>query len=444
MQDINDIINDTKKTEDDDFILMDVSEDEEENELIEDETVAEFESVVTKTARQVRKNKDEEPKKVSKFWIGLGIYSAILIVLAIIFLVYTDKCLKRYEAAQPEHAVEEYVKVFELKASNNTITDTMVLPSDLSEFEDVDTYKQLYMQQLQNVSAYSFKKNPGSYITESPVYDIYADDKKVAKLTLNAVNTETIFAILTVMDWQVAKLEPVCDVAKKSYTIKVPDIYTVKVNGVALSDKYLTENVTKNQDYEYASEYVDMPDIVEYKISGLITEPDIKIYSGETEIAYEKDDNGNIAINAVVSNSTIPQDKYDMALLMAQTWSNFTTADLSGPSHGLATIRKYLIKDSYYWNMATEYATGVDITFISAHTLQPDPFMDIVIDNYVSYGENCFSCRIFFNKPMYLYKTGATVVENVDSTFYFVYYDDSDDGVDNPHWGIVDMIATTK
>ena len=70
MQDINDIINDTKKTEDDDFILMDVSEDEEENELIEDETVAEFESVVTKTARQVRKNKDEEPKKVSKFWIG--------------------------------------------------------------------------------------------------------------------------------------------------------------------------------------------------------------------------------------------------------------------------------------------------------------------------------------------------------------------------------------
>ena len=129
---------------------------------------------------------------------------------------------------------------------------------------------------------------------------------------------------------------------------------------------------------------------------------------------------------------------------MAKMWSNFTTKDLTGGKYGLDTIRKYLIKDSYYWNMATAYAGGVDITFVSAHTLKADSFRNIKVTNYVSYGENCFSCHVYFDKAMYLTKTGAVVMETMDSTFYFVKYDDSDDGVDNPHWAIVDMIATTE
>jgi hypothetical protein len=45
---------------------------------------------------------------------------------------------------------------------------------------------------------------------------------------------------------------------------------------------------------------------------------------------------------------------------------------------------------------------------------------------------------------MYLRRTKVNSVETVDSTFFYVYYDDSDDGEDNPHWAMVDMIATTN
>jgi hypothetical protein len=45
---------------------------------------------------------------------------------------------------------------------------------------------------------------------------------------------------------------------------------------------------------------------------------------------------------------------------------------------------------------------------------------------------------------MYLTGTGQTRVDTINSTFYFVYYDDTDDGEDNPHWAIADMIATTN
>ena len=42
-----------------------------------------------------------------------------------------------------------------------------------------------------------------------------------------------------------------------------------------------------------------------------------------------------------------------------------------------------------------------------------------------------------------LTKTGQPRVVPVDTTNFYVYVDDSDDGVINPHWVLADMIATT-
>jgi len=34
--------------------------------------------------------------------------------------------------------------------------------------------------------------------------------------------------------------------------------------------------------------------------------------------------------------------------------------------------------------------------------------------------------------------TGNRIIDSFDSTFYFVYVDDTDDGIDNPHWAAAD------
>lgn len=130
------------------------------------------------------------------------------------------------------------------------------------------------------------------------------------------------------------------------------------------------------------------------------------------------------------------------ALEMAETWSKFMTTDLSGSLYGFYTLEQYLIKDSYLYQKANEYARGIDITFMSPHTLDADPFSNIKVDDYVKYSDTCFSCHIYFEKVMHLNR-GSDSLDVMDSTFIFAYYDDSDDGVDNPHWAIVDMIANT-
>ena len=120
------------------------------------------------------------------------------------------------------------------------------------------------------------------------------------------------------------------------------------------------------------------------------------------------------------------------------------TDDLSGPSHGLATVQSILIKDSDYWLQAKQWAGGVDITFTSAHTFDNPKYTNIVVDNYSEYSDTCYSVHIAFSKNLILTRTHEKITNDYDSTVFFIFYDDTDDGVDNAHWCIADMIATTN
>ncbi len=115
----------------------------------------------------------------------------------------------------------------------------------------------------------------------------------------------------------------------------------------------------------------------------------------------------------------MPSDRKEEALNMAKIWDNFLTNDLSGAGHGLATVQQYLIEDSYYWNLAKDYSVSPDITFISDHVLSGNPYTGVVVDNYIEYNDNCYSCHIAFTKNMTLTSGGARK-DVIDSTFYFV------------------------
>lgn len=60
------------------------------------------------------------------------------------------------------------------------------------------------------------------------------------------------------------------------------------------------------------------------------------------------------------------------------------------------------------------------------------------ISNYVVYSDNCFSCDIHLEKTLVLTRTGEERKDALNSTFYFVKYDDTDNGVEDPHWFLAD------
>ena len=387
------------------------------------------------------------PKKKQSpaFWIALGLYTAILVVLAFAFLKYTDKCLKRYENSQPEKYIASFVETFEKNAKDGSLS-----PSDFTfesldlTFVDSDILLEDYIESLGTYSSFTAEKDPTSYITEAPVYNISADGKQVARVTLKAISQTKIYAILTIMDWDVDTIEPVCSVNLTNYTFSVPDGYTPVINNRHVDASYKTGNVEEIPEFAYVSNYISMPTYVEYKVENVLEDADIKVLNtnGE-EVPIEINGSKVKAIYASAA-SELTEERKNEALSMVQTYEDFNTDDLSGANHGLATVQSFLIKDSDYWNMAKQWAGGVDITFTSAHKFDDPKYTNVVVDNYAEYSDICYSLHIAFSKNMILTRTSEKISNDFDSTVFFIYYDDSDDGINNPHWCIADMIATTK
>ena len=387
------------------------------------------------------------PKKQSSpyFWIGLALYTCILLVLAFAFLKYTDKCLKQYENSQSENFMATYMETFEENAKNGTLSPSDFTFADLDlTFADKDTMLEDYIKDLGTHSSFKAEKDPTSYITESPVYNITADGEQVARITLKAISQTKIFAILTIMDWDIDTIEPVCSINLTNYTFSIPDGYTPVIDGIAVDPSYQTGNREEIPEFAYVSNYVTMPSYVEYKVDNVLADSEIRVLNKEGQDVAVDINGSKVKASYASASASLSEDRKNEALSMIQTYEDFNTDDLSGPSHGLATVQSFLIKDSDYWNMAKQWAGGVDITFTSAHRFDDPKYSNVVVDNYAEYSDVCYSLHIAFSKNMILTRTGEKISNDFDSTVFFIYYDDSDDGIDNPHWCIADMIATTK
>ena len=100
-------------------------------------------------------------------------------------------------------------------------------------------------------------------------------------------------------------------------------------------------------------------------------------------------------------------------------------------------MKEYLIEDSYLYEVAYRWAQGIDITYTADHILEDPPFTEEKVSNYVDYGNNLFSCDISFVKHMYLTGRKMQVTDVTNSTFYFMYLQNSDET--DGHWVIVDI-----
>ena len=165
------------------------------------------------------------------YWTGLAVYAVILLILAICMIVYTGSCLKKYENSQSDKVMNDFLNDFTKMAADKTLADNIELPAS-SEFEGKDTFVNMYMSELAGTTDYTCKKSEGSYNTEEPMYDIYADDKKVARMTLETKDQHVVLGILTVFDWKIKSIEPVFSAKTNDYTVSIPEGYKFTVNGV--------------------------------------------------------------------------------------------------------------------------------------------------------------------------------------------------------------------
>lgn len=418
---------------------------------------------------------------------------AVLMAISVCTLIYVHSALKDYEASQPENILAAQIEKLRKSKSGSGFEDILSLDKMQSQWnasqEEVDQFKKDFL-----ASSITFQEDHSVVDPTKKSFHVLSNGCKVATAQLNYEGQETRLLIFTLDRWSVEKIDvtgyefhltapasviiknggevlqgtiadgmatydvrsltplnvEICDILGNSvpydqknlptftdYKVTIPVGYTIcGVEPVPLEAAAL-ESI---EELKYVKEYCpDVPDAATYTLRLLSDQPDFKILdSGGNEVEFTIEDRAVTITQDFTGQDSLPLSVDIDPLAVAKLWSLFMTQDLTGANNGYGQLSPYLIKGSYLQDVAWQWATGIDITFTSSHTLKDPPFQVENVSNYVVYSENCFSCDIRLEKKMVLSKTGEEVDDVINSTFYFVKYDGTDNGKDDPRWVLVD------
>lgn len=409
------------------------------------------------------------------------IFAGVLAVIMAICLIHVGSVLGEYEASQPENMAIEQFRVMQKAAKNGKLKPLLEKGVDGGVTDDFVTKSaELFTSAEGKLTSKLIANEQGGEIL---TYTVLSDETRVADVTLIAKGEgKTKLMLFTLTEWEVESMGP----AAYTYDMTLPASMTVMMNGEQMTGKtengrtsyYFSDHfdepevivrdsiggeirydgITKLDiteyavqipsnyritskdgthtvspdtaqtadidDYKYVSQYTDMPKTATYRLGILGDSPDFAITDNLGNPVEYTLDGHTLKIEGQASLAQIPEEVYSKkdVLSHARTWSLFMTADLGGAKHGFGQVEKFLLPDSYLMEVAHKWATGVDITFTSVHTLDNPPFSEESVSGYVKYSDTCFSADVKLTKIMHL-NSGADVTDTMNCRFYYIQKD---------------------
>lgn len=361
----------------------------------------------------------KKKKKMTGYKKSLLIWFLLLLIASEACLIYVSTTLKMYEKGNIEGYMTSLIKDMKTASKVGNINKYLSYNKVESKYEKASSFEDGY-KELFNESKLSYKKND-----KENTYDIYADDTMIASVTLDSKKVRRL-GILSFEEYSIKEIETYSKNGIYNIDVYVNSNYDLYINDIKVNDEDL---VSKEEIKEYSEVYdkVDLPYENHYKITNLTKKPKIKVMSGNDEIkvtnekstyygvSYFKTDDKDAAFAKLTNKDYDP-------LTFAKNWSLFLTADLPGERYGLYTLTPNLVEGTALYKRAYSWATNVDITFTSMHTLDKETFTNVKMNGFTMYNENAFSVDIYLEKNMTLVN-GEKRVDTLNDTFYYAYID---------------------
>lgn len=358
-------------------------------------------------------------KKMTGYKKSLLIWFLLLLIASEACLIYVSTTLKMYEKGNIEGYMTSLIKDMKTASKVGNINKYLSYNKVESKYEKNSSFEEGY-KELFNESKLSYKKND-----KENTYDIYADDTMIASVTLDSKKVRRL-GILSFEEYSIKEIETYSKNGIYNIDVYVNSNYDLYINDIKVSDDDL---LSKEEIKEYSEVYdkVDLPYENHYKITNLTKKPKIKVMNGNNEVkvtnekstyygvSYFKTDDKDAAFSKLTNKDYDP-------LTFAKNWSLFLTADLPGERYGLYTLTPNLVEGTALYKRAYSWATNVDITFTSMHTLDKDTFTNVKMNGFTVYNENAFSVDIYLEKNMTLVN-GEKRVDTLNDTFYYAYID---------------------
>lgn len=417
---------------------------------------------------------------------------AVLMVFSLGTLIYVHSALKDYESSQPENILSAQIEKLRKSKNASEFEDILSLDNLRGEWNVSDGEIAQFEKDFL-ASSVTFQEDHSAVDAAKKTFNVLSNGCKVGTATLNHEGQETRLLIFTLDRWSVEQIDvsgyefsltaPASVIVKNDgevlhgtiadgmatydvrsltplnveigdilgntvpydqgnlptftdYTVTIPVNYTIRGVETVPAEAASLEPI---EELKYVKEYCpDVPDTATYVLRLLTDEPDFQILDDSGNPVDFTLENRQVTIaGEFAGQDSLPLNVDIDPLEVAKLWSLFMTQDLTGANNGYSKLSPYLIKGSYLQDVAYQWATGIDITFTSAHTLKDPPFQVETVSNYVVYSDNCFSCDIRLEKKLVL-RTGAEVDDVINSTFYFVKYDGTDNGKNDSKWYLAD------
>lgn len=323
---------------------------------------------------------ENKKKKLGRFAKFIIIYSctAFIVMIAVWGLLYAF--LDDYEESRPSVAMDKIMSDF-----NAENVDKLLNSAELTtnEFETIDIVAGFLKSQLEGKET-SYRKSNGEYSENTPVYIIYAGDAPLAKVEL----TKSGKNFFKFTKWQLGGICPY-DVSpkttSKTVNVTVPSGSTISLNGVSVDAEYIKNDNITFEPCKNIGEFVEVPTMTEYEVTGLLCEPDIAVEYNNTTLVLSGE-NG-------VYTCSYPEDT---ALLEAQRDTIINTAETYGKyiinRGSLAGLKKLMVgrAETYISDIPAVWAflSGKQYTY---------EFKNESITNFKKYSDNCFSCDMYYD-----------------------------------------------
>lgn len=369
-------------------------------------------------------------KRKSTYKKALSIFTLLLVVLGIAFLIYVYKSMVVYE----RNLVDNYIKYLcESGKIGSEISDNEF---EISKYEVKNASIKDGLKKLLKSKDITYKKNSKLSTEGIYAYDIYNKDLKIATVELKEKNSYTKMAILTITEWDVVNIDTDFKNGIYSYEISIPSDYKLYINNIEVSDGDILETGDV-KGLERLTEHVSIAPSNTYNITNLVYEPKIIIKDKDgNNVSYKAKDNKIVISPKFKEYKTFDEMKSTLkesfdVLKLAEDWSLFLTDDLNGSYHGFNKLTPYLIDGTYMYKMAYNWSHNVDITFVSNHRLKNPVFTNESVEDCIAYNDLAFSCVVKLEKNMIVNREDK--VDKMNDRLYFIYY--------NNGYKLVDMEA---
>lgn len=337
-------------------------------------------------------------KKINLFGkIYISVFSVLLGLLIIASFILWS-VLSAYEATRPKHAAQEvYNKYF---ATLDFAGFMKAVSPDSSLFESEESINNSVKDQFDPSTFEYFAVASDS---EEEKFAVVVENQRVAYFSLKESDKKAKYGF----NYYELTSGEMFAAPYGNAVIRIPEGYTLKLNGTKVGDGYITAKEIKSDSCDYVAEPNKGIYYTEYTVGGLFAEPDITVEAPDgTAVDVGFDNAENVYTASVKYNEELKSEYSDYVLDAARAYTAYMSKDGS-----FDKIANYLDKNTAIYDKVRK----VEVIWVRDHSSYK--ITDEVASEFYAYSDDVFSCRVTLKET--LTRPGYdNYVENIDVIFY--------------------------